>query len=256
MIETHMLWVYGQVSQLERLAMRSFVAMGYNLTMWTYNPDLQVPDGVLKGDANEILPENQIFKNRVGSYAGFSDLFRYAVLNTRGGMYADTDVIAVKPATGIAFRKLLVSECKLLDHKVMAGIKLVTGLSRYINWTKAINGNIIFNPVPEPNGLIAEALRRALAFPKDQILWPEIGPALLTELASSIPDHGFAIEDVSFANPFPYWKCPEVLLQPGIEIPEETAFIHCYNEVWRWKRTDKNSVFPSDSILGRLGRTL
>jgi hypothetical protein len=253
-MNVHMFWAYGQVSQLERLAMRSFVGMGYDLTVWTYNPELELPEGVMRGDASEILEERFVFKNRVGSYAGFSDLFRYAVLNTIGGMYADTDVIALRPVTELPPGKLLVRERKMKDHKFIAGIKIVLGLADRIAWFEAINGNIIVNPKPEPGGLIDIALERAHAYPKEAILWPEIGPALLTQLVQEMPGHGFRICDVAFANPIAYWRCPDHLVTPGMNLPEEAFFLHCYNEMWRWRRIDKNDPFPTNSIMDRMQR--
>ena len=59
-------------------------------------------------DAREVLPESAVFKNRAGSYASFADLFRYELLQRFGGLWSDTDVIAVAPAASLPDAPFLV----------------------------------------------------------------------------------------------------------------------------------------------------
>lgn len=249
----HMFWAYGGISQLESVAMNSFIRMGYGLTVWTYDLSIQLPNGVQKRDAREILDEKCVFVNKVGSYASFSDMFRYAVLSTIGGLYVDTDVIAVKPASELPPGKFLVSERKSIDGRMVTGLKMITGLNKFIRHKVALNNNVIYNPCPDPNDMISLAFRRAYEFPKDKITWSEIGPMLLNDLVQEMPSHGYEIKQVEFANPYPYWNCPEMLLQPGGMVPEQTYFIHCYSEMWRWKRVRKDSLYPVNCVLQRFG---
>jgi hypothetical protein len=55
-----------------------------------------------------------------------------------------------------------------------------------------------------------------------------------------------------FANPIEWWACPQRLLDETSVLPENVAFLHCYNEMWRRAKMDKNAPYPKDSILGRL----
>ena len=64
-------------------------------------------------NANELIDESELFLNQRGSYAGFSDYFRYKVLNTFGGLYADTDVIALRKA--MSFLKRISGERALFQ---------------------------------------------------------------------------------------------------------------------------------------------
>jgi hypothetical protein len=110
MIKAHLFWAYGKLSKLEQLSLISFVKQGYEVNLWTYGDMPNPPKGVLVKDAREILPESNVFLNQRGSYAGFSDLFRYAVITSIGGLYADTDCIALKPASELPNEAFLVTE--------------------------------------------------------------------------------------------------------------------------------------------------
>lgn len=102
----HSLWIGKKLSQLELLTLISFTAHGHLFYLWTYNPiETPLPSNVVIRDANEILHESKIFKYKYcnqyghgkGSYAGFSDLFRYALLYKHGGWWVDMDVTCLKP---------------------------------------------------------------------------------------------------------------------------------------------------------------
>lgn len=98
-VEVHMLWIGGSLSNLEKISILSFLKNGFSVKLWTYGNVLGVPDGTIQHDARTVLPENRIFKYKNGSYAGFANLFRYAVLSKFGGLWADTDVICLIPAS-------------------------------------------------------------------------------------------------------------------------------------------------------------
>jgi tetratricopeptide (TPR) repeat protein len=62
---------------------------------------MDVPPGVCLCDANEIIPRSEIFSYGSGaargSFAAFSNLFRLKLLYERGGIWADSDVLCLKP---------------------------------------------------------------------------------------------------------------------------------------------------------------
>jgi len=94
------------------------------------------------------------------------------------------------------------------------------------------------------------------AYPHSRIAWSEIGPDLLTALASIIPDHGYRIMHPDFANPVDSHECPLKLLDPSFEFDRPPAFVHLYNERWRMTGTDKNQLFPQGSVMDLLERNL
>lgn len=95
------LWIGGELSIMEQLSIRSFLAHGHEYHLYTYGDVKLVPSGTVIQDGNEILPASQVFTHQsgwgMGSYAGFADLFRYHLLRQKGGWWADTDVICLKP---------------------------------------------------------------------------------------------------------------------------------------------------------------
>jgi hypothetical protein len=96
------LWIGARLSLMEQLTLRSFVACGHRFVLWVYRPlQNDVPEGVAVRDAGEILPPDKVFCYEAGpwrgSYAGFSDLFRYKLLYDRGGWWSDMDVACLKP---------------------------------------------------------------------------------------------------------------------------------------------------------------
>jgi hypothetical protein len=112
------------------------------------------------------LPESTLFLNRAGSYAGFSDLFHYAVLNAQDGLHVDTDVVALRPPDIFPKIGFLVPETVKSGNAVK------------------INGNVVFNPQPCEGNLIDLAFAYSLRFTKADINWGEIGPDPLTAIAN------------------------------------------------------------------------
>lgn len=102
----HALWIGRELQPLELLTIKSFLDMGADFNFWHYQPlSTKLPKEVKLRNANEILPESSIFrypKNTYlgfggGSFAGFSDVFRYKVLYEFGGWWTDMDVTCLKP---------------------------------------------------------------------------------------------------------------------------------------------------------------
>lgn len=248
MIKAHLFWAYGKLSKLELISISSFVAQGYEVNLWTYGDMPNAPTGAIVRDAREILPESEVFLNQRGSYAGFSDLFRYAVLCSIGGLYADTDVIALKPASELPTDPFLVTERTGTKKNLKNTLRNLLGLQK----GDRINGNIIFNPIPQQGNLIDLSYAYSLRFPKKDVKWSEIGPSLLTAIVKIYPNHGFKIQSPDFANPISYSDCPHKLLSQNVKVPDSSHFLHCYNEKWRRAGQDKNADYPKNCLLYNL----
>ena len=96
-----MLWVDGPLSFLEQLCIKSFLDVGQAVRLYTYGNVTNVPDGVERRDAREILPDSDfITHERTGSPAPQSDKFRYRMLAQEPDLiWADTDAYCLKPFT-------------------------------------------------------------------------------------------------------------------------------------------------------------
>lgn len=96
----HALWIGSKLGNISRSCLRSFVMRGHEVHLHIYDHVEDVPEGITIVDANKIIPASKIFKhNKTGSYALFSDLFRYELLTKVDGVYVDCDVYCLKPIT-------------------------------------------------------------------------------------------------------------------------------------------------------------
>ena len=91
------LWIGGTLSKMEQLSARSFIDNGHEYHLYTYGDVKNIPEGVVVKDGNDILPESEIFRYKNGSVSAFSNYFRFMMLHKKGGYWADTDLICVKP---------------------------------------------------------------------------------------------------------------------------------------------------------------
>ena len=90
------LWVGGPLTKVQEVSLASFVYYGHDITLYVYDADLKVPAGVKKADAREILAEDRLFKVK-DSYASFSDMFRYNMIQKTGLAWVDADTICLSP---------------------------------------------------------------------------------------------------------------------------------------------------------------
>lgn len=95
------LWIGDKLSLMEQLSIQSFLKNQHEYHLYVYNDVKNIPVGTTLMDGNKILPEKSIFTYQQGlgkgSYAGFSNFFRYMLLLKIGGWWVDTDVICLKP---------------------------------------------------------------------------------------------------------------------------------------------------------------
>lgn len=233
-----MFWTGPPLSAYEELSLRSFVATGARVLLYTTNMNLAVPDGVERIDAREILSgavHQFTFGDGVRSPALHSDLFRYLAVHKFGGWYADLDIVPVAK--------------ELPRDKV------------YIAWEsdRLVNGAVMKFPAGAPflEAAIEEAWR----------LLPEagpgaplakrisIGPKLVTDLAKDYAlDH--LIRPPASAYEIPSAEIA-LMFDPAHrgELDERVAnsdFVHLWNEVWRWARIPKNFGPPAGSFLDGL----
>lgn len=234
-VVVHLLWIGGVLSRLERLCCSSFVRNGYEVKLWTYGPMSGVPPGVSVCDASEILPESRVFRYANGSFAGFSDLFRYAVLARQGGLWADADMVCLLPASELRAR--------------LSNGFLVTERTRSAG-RRQITNSLIYCPQPQKGDIVDLALAVTDRYDTEKLLWGDCGPRLLSHLAKAYPRLVPRVMEPNFANPLRGRDFPNAAITPGKSLPRDACFLHCYNN--RWRGVDKNAPWPKGSILGDL----
>ncbi|MDD4576698.1 MAG: glycosyltransferase [Bacteroidales bacterium] len=102
----HALWIGTHLSPIELLCIHSFLEHGHEFHLWVYEKiQTPLPNTVILENASMIIPKEEVFcyqntnqyGHGKGSYAGFSDIFRYKLLYEYGGWWTDMDVICLKP---------------------------------------------------------------------------------------------------------------------------------------------------------------
>lgn len=92
-----MLWIGPRLGPVARACMGSVLRHGHKLALYCYAVPEGVPEGVELRDAAAIVPEDRVIRHKSGSFALFSNLFRYELLRRGAGIWLDTDVYLVAP---------------------------------------------------------------------------------------------------------------------------------------------------------------
>src|SRR4051795_7198018 len=97
---------HGPLDRLRQLCLRSQLAAGHKVTVYSFDPLAGLADGVFNADAEAILPH--AFAERLrppepdGSWRDwttlqFSDFFRMRLMAQKAGLWLDADVLLLKP---------------------------------------------------------------------------------------------------------------------------------------------------------------
>jgi len=97
---------HGPLDRLRQLCLRSQVAAGHKVTVYSFDPLAGLPDGVANAEAEAVLPHAFSEKLRPpqpdGSWRDwttlqFSDFFRMRLMAHGAGLWLDADVLLLKP---------------------------------------------------------------------------------------------------------------------------------------------------------------
>lgn len=227
----HGLWIGTELSPMELLTITSFISNGYLFHLWTYQPlKNELPKGCICCDANLILSSDKIFRYKYssqfgtgkGSYAGFSDIFRYKLLYDKGGWWVDMDVTCLKPfdvPTPYFFRK---------HHDL------------------PLVGNIM--KAPKGSLVMKESFETAIiAIDENNRDWHKPINILYETVRGHQLEHCI-YEEVS--NP-DQWHEIKAFVFSRSEFKSNWYFIHWCNEVWRSNGLEKSNPLY-DSNYGQL----
>lgn len=232
------LWVGSKLRWIEELSLKSYLTNGWRYQLYTYEPIENVPDGVEVLDASAILPRSMVFAEGAnsgmhkGSVGAFSDLFRYALICKRGGMWTDTDVINL--------RKFEPDGARFIStERSDAGII-------------GLNGALMAAPAGDPLQEIA-LMRSQELIERGNIHFARIGPELLAELIGDGGLQGYRLLPTDFMNPIG-WMETGRLLQPHSQIKKCASIknahnLHVYTETWRLLGLSLSQAPSDDSFL-------
>jgi SAM-dependent methyltransferase len=92
------LWIGGRLSWLEQLCLKSFADAGHSITLYSYAPIDNVPEGVETADAAQILPGEPMLRHaRTGSPAIHADMWRLQLLRKTNKIWVDADIYCYRP---------------------------------------------------------------------------------------------------------------------------------------------------------------
>ncbi len=231
-----MFWHGSEFSLYETLSVRSFLRHGFQVEVFSYTP-LNLPDGSVWRDAAEILPASDVFTYRSGAGAGsvsaFSNLFRYKLLYELGGIWADSDLLCLRPFTGLP--------------------ESFVGLQD----ARTCNGAIL--RCPPGSEMCRWLYETARSLGKD-IGWGQIGPRLITRAIIERRDKAVVPLPEQVFYPVPWRRAVD------LGIPEQTAAcetasagsycVHWWNEIFRRFAVPKSKLPPRGSFLAKHAETL
>ena len=235
-----MLWIGPRLSALERLSIASFQAHGHAVRLFTYGDVEGIPAGVEHHDGREVLPASQVFTHAAGfgkgSYAAFSDMFRYKLLLDHGGTWCEADVVCLRP---IEFEA----------EYVAARERLARGASSQ-GAPDRVSGCVL--TAPRNSRVMLECYAICTELDASSIEWGDVGPALLAKRFARHRIEHHALAPDAFC-PVDSWDVAR-LVEPGGREPGTAQAVHFWNEAWRHKSLDKDATYAPDSLFETLKR--
>jgi len=244
------LWIGRRLSLLEQLSIKSFLKHGHAYHLYVYNKIRNIPEGTIIKDASDILPRRMITKRKAGpgkgSYALFSDLFRYKLLMEQGGFWTDLDAVCLRPFNFNA-------EYVFASENTPDGqIKAASGVIK----------------APSGSECMKACYEAASRVNMNESTWAATGPDMITSKISDFQLEAFVAPPHAFA-PINYWEFKK-LVDPTFqfEIQDDTYAVHFWNEMWRRKvskkgfikrtlrksKYNKDALYSPDTLYGRLQR--
>jgi hypothetical protein len=214
---------------------KSFLAQGHRFLLYTYDEVENVPDGCELLDAATVLDEGEAFLYEdpvhAGSPGGFSNLFRYTLLDRDGGWWVDTDTLCLTPQ---------IPEPEYVFSK-----------------ETFYYGNAVMR-APAASPLIREMLSRAKRIVAEQggsMEYGSIGPHLLTEVVRDL-DFAHKATDTAALYPIPYREAlatcdPSRRTEVERRVAQSTI-LHLWTEMFRYWRVPKTARPPTGSYLATM----
>lgn len=128
-------WYGSPLSFVERACIQSFLDHGFVFHLYVLDQDIEVPDGVIVHDANDIYDGHgleKLSKSRKRA-AVYSDVLRIYLMEKTEYVWVDLDIYCVKPLDfqseylfGVVRRKWSMNNCVLRLPKESLALKLIT----------------------------------------------------------------------------------------------------------------------------------
>ena len=133
------LWIGERLTKMEQLSIKSFVENGHEYHLYTYGDVKGIPEGTTVKDGNEILDKSEIYYYKNGSVSAFSNLFRFTLLYKKGGYWADTDLVCVRPFK--LEQDFVISSEPMTDY---SGLNINAGLLKFPKGSKEALEGVVY----------------------------------------------------------------------------------------------------------------
>jgi len=226
------LWIGGALSRMEQMSINSYLRNGHEFHLYTYgNVDL-VPPGAVVKDANEIIPQGDVFQNR-GGYSTFSDFFRWKLVLDRGGWWSDLDAICLKP------------------FDFPSEYVFVGGLGP-VGSDDCVSSGMFKAPAGSP--ILSWGWEQCQKMDTKTMAWGQAGPPLFTEAVHKFGLTSSIVPGKLFFPVF-YTLAPKVFTSKYSPIYMGDCYsIHLFNEMWRLAEVNKNWNFDPTCLYEQLKR--
>ena len=231
------LWIGERLSVMEQLSIRSFLANGHDYHLYTYGPVAGIPEGTTVLSAVDVIPAARMWRYADhDSYAGFSNHFRYKLLLERGGIWADCDVVCLRPLD-------------LRPHAIASEDTDDGGVQRAS----------CFLAAPAGSALMRRAVEICEGSDVRTLKWGDTGPKLLTRLVEEL-GFRFAVLPTRAFCPVPHQRYTELVSADTATQWRSRArlqgaqAVHLWHELWRRSGLDASAAYPPGCIYERLKR--
>ena len=227
------LWVGDKLSPQHVMSINSFIQNGFQYNLYVYDEVKNIPSGVNVLDANDILPESEIWYYKKGfnkgSPSGFANLWRCQFLYEYGGLWADTDIVLLK-SFDLNKKYIFISELNE-DGDTITTNSLIYSQSPVLDiWLEVID-NISYRN-------------------KDRVMHGETGPDLLNYLVNKHKLEKYVLSPNAFCSI--NWFETEKLID-GTQLPNDAIGIHLCDAKSKLNDIDKKT-YPHNSIIEQLKR--
>lgn len=249
-----MLWVRGDLSRMELLSVRSFLAHGHAVDLYSYEPGENFPAAVRVRDAAEIVPPKfaplqPSAPFAKGSMGAFSDFFRYHLLHARGGWWSDMDIVCHRPW-----------------RFEQPALTASTDEGQY-----GLIANTCVMRFPAAHPVMAACCAAFHSMDVRAVAIDQTGPLLLNQKMTDLRQRSLMLPPSVFC-PVP-WAAAFQLVRPlwrrftldelkqriarphlTMRFRRDTVAVHLWHEIWRAQGWDKSARFPRTSLYERYQR--
>jgi hypothetical protein len=225
----------GPLNPFAYTCLASFPRAGARLCVFSYDPRVELPDGVRLADARTICPDESLthrfMANGKPSIATFADMFRYRMIRETGFCWVDTDILC-------------------LDKPAFTGNDFI-----FCRQADAVGTSLINNAVlklPQTHLALAELVATTEAAIDVDQRWGAIGPFLLTPVLEKYGLTQYALDSHACypIEPEQFWR----LFLPGhldwaTNAARGASFVHLWSEAIAWSGYDFWTCPPAGSYL-------